>query len=59
MHVRIAEDVLLVAPLQPGEDLAGGAEVEVPDAMGREWIARGWATELPVSPGDAETQRAE
>ena len=45
MKVRIADTVHLVAPLAPGEDLKGGDEVEVPDAIGAEWILRGYATE--------------
>jgi len=46
MKVKIAKDKLLVAALEPGKDLQDGDVVEVAAHVGRDWIAKGWATEV-------------
>ncbi len=46
MKVRIAENVLLVSALAPGQDLTWGQEIEVPELTARDWIRRGWALEI-------------
>lgn len=44
MRVTIAPTVFLVSPLVPGQDLHAGDTVEVADAVGQDWIGRGWAS---------------
>ncbi len=58
MRVRIAENVLLVAPQSPGRDLVAGEELELDDATGRDWLRRGWAVEIgSASPPRAPAKR--
>jgi hypothetical protein len=45
--------VLLVAPLQVGEDLADGTVLDAQESTAREWIARGWAVPVAEDPPPA------
>jgi hypothetical protein len=47
MRVRIAEHVVLVGALAPGQDLAAGEVVTLDEATAAAWIARGWAVPAP------------
>ena len=43
MKVKINPDVLLIAPLAPGQDLQAGDVVELDTDTAPVWILNGWA----------------
>jgi hypothetical protein len=43
MKVKICPDIILVAPLAPGQDLHAGDVVELDTDTAPVWIKNGWA----------------